>query len=330
MGRNVVVIGTQWGDEGKGKIVDLLTENVAAVVRFQGGHNAGHTLVIDGVKTVLHLIPSGILRPDVQCLIGNGVVLEPARADDRNFETRSQRRARSRALAHQSGLSADPAVSRRARRRARDTTRRAEDRHDRTRHRSGLRRQGGATRACVSGICSISRNSLRNSPKSWITTTSCSPTTTRSKPSTSSRRSKTHCTSPSRSGRWWQTSFRSCTAAEIGRQPVVRRGAGRAARHRPRHLSVRHVVEYDRGWNRCRQRLRSALSRLHSRHHEGVFNAGRFRPVPDGVVRRYRQAPRKSWRGVRRHDRDVRAAAAGSTQLRCAMPRRSTAFPGCA
>jgi adenylosuccinate synthase len=77
MGRNVVVIGTQWGDEGKGKIVDLLTEEVAAVVRFQGGHNAGHTLVIDGEKTVLHVIPSGILRPGVQCVIGNGVVLEP-------------------------------------------------------------------------------------------------------------------------------------------------------------------------------------------------------------------------------------------------------------
>lgn len=77
MGRNVVVIGTQWGDEGKGKIVDLLTERAAAVVRFQGGHNAGHTLVIDGEKTVLHLIPSGILRHDVQCFIGNGVVLEP-------------------------------------------------------------------------------------------------------------------------------------------------------------------------------------------------------------------------------------------------------------
>jgi len=77
MGRNVVVIGTQWGDEGKGKVVDLLTEKVAAVVRFQGGHNAGHTLVINGEKTVLHLIPSGILRQDVQCFIGNGVVLEP-------------------------------------------------------------------------------------------------------------------------------------------------------------------------------------------------------------------------------------------------------------
>jgi adenylosuccinate synthase len=75
MGKNVVVIGTQWGDEGKGKIVDLLTDRAAAVVRFQGGHNAGHTLVIGGKKTVLHLIPSGILRDNVSCLIGNGVVL---------------------------------------------------------------------------------------------------------------------------------------------------------------------------------------------------------------------------------------------------------------
>lgn len=75
MGKNVVILGTQWGDEGKGKIVDLLTDQVACVARFQGGHNAGHTLVIDGEKTVLHLIPSGILRDGVQCFIGNGVVL---------------------------------------------------------------------------------------------------------------------------------------------------------------------------------------------------------------------------------------------------------------
>jgi adenylosuccinate synthase len=78
MGKNVVVIGTQWGDEGKGKIVDLLTDRAAAVARFQGGHNAGHTLVIGGKKTVLHLIPSGILRDGVRCLIGNGVVLSLA------------------------------------------------------------------------------------------------------------------------------------------------------------------------------------------------------------------------------------------------------------
>jgi len=75
MGRFVVVIGTQWGDEGKGKVVDLLTERAAAVARFQGGHNAGHTLVIGGRKTILSLIPSGVLRPEVRCFIGNGVVL---------------------------------------------------------------------------------------------------------------------------------------------------------------------------------------------------------------------------------------------------------------
>jgi adenylosuccinate synthase len=77
MARNVVVIGSQWGDEGKGKVVDWLTEHAQGVVRFQGGHNAGHTLVINGKKTVLRLIPSGILRPNVACYIGNGVVLSP-------------------------------------------------------------------------------------------------------------------------------------------------------------------------------------------------------------------------------------------------------------
>ncbi|MGK7294432.1 MAG: adenylosuccinate synthase [Candidatus Wenzhouxiangella sp. M2_3B_020] len=77
MSRSVVILGTQWGDEGKGKIVDLLARDADAVVRFQGGHNAGHTLLVDGRKTVLHLIPSGILSDDARCLIGNGVVISP-------------------------------------------------------------------------------------------------------------------------------------------------------------------------------------------------------------------------------------------------------------
>ena len=77
MGKNIVVIGTQWGDEGKGKIVDLLTAHAKAVVRYQGGHNAGHTLKINGEKTILRLIPSGILHPGVQCYIGNGAVISP-------------------------------------------------------------------------------------------------------------------------------------------------------------------------------------------------------------------------------------------------------------
>lgn len=77
MGKNVVIVGTQWGDEGKGKVVDMLTDRVQAVARFQGGHNAGHTVVVNGKQTILHLIPSGILRDSVECLIGNGVVLSP-------------------------------------------------------------------------------------------------------------------------------------------------------------------------------------------------------------------------------------------------------------
>ena len=90
MNNSVVVLGTQWGDEGKGKIVDLLSADVDAVVRFQGGHNAGHTLVIGGEKTVLHLIPSGILNPGVECLIGNGVVLslEALKAEVEKLEAR--------------------------------------------------------------------------------------------------------------------------------------------------------------------------------------------------------------------------------------------------
>ncbi len=97
MGKSVVVLGTQWGDEGKGKIVDLLTDQAKVVVRFQGGHNAGHTLVIEGQKTVLHLLPSGILREGVDCLIGNGVVIsldalweEISELEDRSIPVRER------------------------------------------------------------------------------------------------------------------------------------------------------------------------------------------------------------------------------------------------
>src|SRR3989304_2567655 len=74
---NIVIAGAQWGDEGKGKIVDLLTARVQVVARYNGGHNAGHTVIVDGRKFVLHLIPSGILHPGVLCVIGNGVVIDP-------------------------------------------------------------------------------------------------------------------------------------------------------------------------------------------------------------------------------------------------------------
>ena len=116
MGKNVVVIGTQWGDEGKGKVVDWLTDHAQGVVRFQGGHNAGHTLVIGDKKTVLHLIPSGILRDDVRAYIGNGVVLSPSALLQEIDELESARhQGRVPRLAISPACPADPAVSRRAR-----------------------------------------------------------------------------------------------------------------------------------------------------------------------------------------------------------------------
>ena len=114
MSKNVVVVGTQWGDEGKGKIVDLLTDRAAAVARFQGGHNAGHTLVIGGEKTVLHLIPSGILRENVSCLIGNGVCVIARSPGQRSECARRKRCAGFRPAQSEPELSVDPAVTRSA------------------------------------------------------------------------------------------------------------------------------------------------------------------------------------------------------------------------
>ena len=142
---NVAVVGAQWGDEGKGKIVDWLSERADVVVRFQGGHNAGHTLVIGNVEYKLSLLPSGVVRPGKLSIIGNGVVVDPWALIDEidairakgvdvepaEFEARRQRRV-------------DPAVARRARPRPRGTARRQQDRHDRPGHRSGLRGQGRA------------------------------------------------------------------------------------------------------------------------------------------------------------------------------------------
>ena len=166
MGKCVVVIGAQWGDEGKGKVVDLLTERVAAVVRFQGGHNAGHTLVIGGKKTILSLIPSGILRADVRCFIGNGVVLSLAALLKESRH--AQRAAACRCTSACASRPACPLIlpSHIALDRAREQRERREGhRHHRSRHRPGVRGQGRAARACASPISSIASASRRGSAK---------------------------------------------------------------------------------------------------------------------------------------------------------------------
>ena len=173
MGKNVVVIGTQWGDEGKGKIVDWLTEHAQGVVRFQGGHNAGHTLVIDGKKTVLHLIPSGILRPDVHAYIGNGVVLSPTALLQEIGELEGAGVAGARAAQDLARLPAGPALPRRARSGARRRDGRREDRH----HRAAASvpptktRSRAARSACRT--CSIPTASRRSSSRCSTSTTSC-------------------------------------------------------------------------------------------------------------------------------------------------------------
>jgi adenylosuccinate synthase len=138
---NLCVLGAQWGDEGKGKIVDLLTPRFSVVARYQGGHNAGHTVYVSGKKFVLHLIPSGILRPGIICIIGNGVVVDPhAFFAELDKLAALDIDVTGRLLVQRQG-SRDSAVSPRARFTGRGEARRAEDRHDVARHRAGVRRQ---------------------------------------------------------------------------------------------------------------------------------------------------------------------------------------------
>ena len=136
---NVVVVGAQWGDEGKGKIVDWLSSQADVVVRFQGGHNAGHTLVIDGVVYKLSLLPSGIVRPGKLSVIGNGVVVDPWHLVEEIERLRAQGVAISaREPARRRQRHADPAAAPRARPFPRDLECRPQDRHDQARHRPGL------------------------------------------------------------------------------------------------------------------------------------------------------------------------------------------------
>src|SRR5476651_1290512 len=186
MGKNVVVLGTQWGDEGKGKIVDLLTEHAAAVVRYQGGHNAGHTLVIDGEKTVLHLIPSGVLREGVQCLIGNGVVVAPdallreiTKLEEKGVPVRERLRiSPSCPLILSFHVALDQ-----AREKAR-----GELKIGTTGRGIGPAYEAKvAVVACVWATCSTCRALKTSCVNWWITTTSCSLVTTKSRPLNSKR-----------------------------------------------------------------------------------------------------------------------------------------------
>ena len=156
--KTVAVVGTQWGDEGKGKIVDLLAADADVVVRFQGGNNAAHTLVVNGEKFILRLVPAGALHPGKICVIGNGTVVDPiALIEEIDSLKRARPSHRRRAAQAQLRRAHGDAVPSRDRSRARGAARQARDRHHRLRHRTGLRRQDVADGAALRRPDRISR-----------------------------------------------------------------------------------------------------------------------------------------------------------------------------
>ena len=318
--RNVAVVGAQWGDEGKGKIVDWLSERADVVVRFQGGHNAGHTLVIGNVEYKLSLLPSGVVRPGKLSIIGNGVVVDPwallaeietmrgKGLDDlaRDSEARRQR-------------GADPAVARRARPRARGAARRpARSAPPAAASARPMRTRSAAAR-CGSATSPTRRRSKTRVDDLLLHHNALlrgldAPEVDRGRAAGRAARDRAASPALCRAG---------LAAARRGapRRPPhpVRGRAGRDARCRSRHLSVCHLVEHGGRAGGGRVGHRAVGDRLCARHHQGLHDAGRQRPVPDRADRRDRPDPRRARPRVRhRH----RAAAA----LR--LVRRGGGAPG--
>ena len=281
---NVVVVGAQWGDEGKGKIVDWLSERADVVVRFQGGHNAGHTLVIDGITYKLSLLPSGVVRPGKLSIIGNGVVLDPhALVDEIEKARRPGRRDHAATICGSPRTPADPAAASRARRRC-----------------ARMREHGDAIGTTRRGIGpayedKVGRRAIRLMDLADLDTL---PTTR----SSGCLRITMRCAAASA---WTRSTPQplydelAAVAPQVlpfmdtvwslldeqaprGQAHPVRRRAGRAARHRSRHLSLRHLVQHGRRRRRrparARARARSATCSASPRPTRRASARGRSRP----------------------------------------------------
>ena len=309
--RNVVVIGTQWGDEGKGKIVDWLTDRAQGVVRFQGGHNAGHTLVIGGKKTVLHLIPSGILRGNVDCFIGNGVVVSPAGAGRRRW-TSSSRRACAAWWRGSRSREACPLIL--PYHAALDHAREAakgeqQDRHHRPRHRPGLRGQGGAARDPRCRTCSsrerFAREAARAARLPQLRAEELLPAA--EKVDYQKTLDETLALAPR-------------LAPLIADVPRALYHANRAGKNLLFEGAQGSLLDIDHGTypfvtsSNCvagaaggGRRHRPDAPALRAGHHQGLQHARRRRPVPDRALGRRRRAPAPARPGVRRHHRPAAA-----------------------
>ena len=307
---NVVVVGSQWGDEGKGKIVDWLSEQADIVVRFQGGHNAGHTLVINGKTYKLSLLPSGVVRPGKLSVIGNGVVLDPQALLDEIAQLEASRASRSRRT-----ICASPrtralilplhreldAIRECAQRGAAiGTTRRGigpayEDKVGRRAIRlMDLADAADARPQDRAPAGASQRAAPRARPRP------------RSTPRATARRNSNEVAPqvlPYMESVWRLLD----TEAPRGQAHPVRGRAGRAARRRPRHLSVRHLVQHGRRAGRDRIRARAERGRLCARHLQGLYDAGRRGPVSDRTEQRDRPGARRARQGVRRRHRPAAA-----------------------
>ena len=328
--KNVVVIGTQWGDEGKGKIVDWLTDHAQGVVRFQGGHNAGHTLVVAGKKTVLHLIPSGILRDNVTCYIGNGVVLSPnALLEEMDMLEAAGVDVASRLkiseacpliMPHHVALDQAREIAKGAAKIG-TTGRGIGPAYEDKVARRALRLQDLFHRerfaAKLGEVLDHHNFMLKNYYKAEMVDFN-----------QTLDEHDGHGRAPQADG--GRRAAQPLRSQQGGWQPAVRRRAGRAARHRPRHLSVRDLVQLHRRRRRYRLRCRPAAHALRARHHQGLHHARRLGPVPDRTVRRRRPVSRRERATNSAPPPGVRAAAAGSMPPRSSARSRSTACPACA
>ena len=310
-----VVVGTQWGDEGKGKFTDLVAKEMHLVVRYQGGHNAGHTIVVDGESFALQLIPSGILYDHITPIIGNGVVVDP-RVLISEIDMLERRGVNTSNLARRRQRPPDPPVPPGARQGHRAPPRQEQAGHHQAGHRPGVRRQGRPGRACGCRTCSTPRSSAQKlevvaqgeEPAPGPGLQPAAAVVRRHRRRVPRRLPAPHRAAHRRLGQPRARGARGRPAR------AARRRAGHLPRPRPRHVPLRHVVEPGgrRRLRRCRRR--SPLHRPRHRHRQGLRHPRRRGSVPHRAVRRDRRVPRRRRPRVRHQHRAQAPRRAGSTR----------------
>ena len=278
---NVVVVGSQWGDEGKGKIVDWLSEQADIVVRFQGGHNAGHTLVIDGITYKLSLLPSGVVRPGKLSVIGNGVVIDPHAL----LEEIDRLRGQGVDVTPQNLRIAENATLILPLHQELDTIRESSNlltRVGTTRRGIGPAYEDKVGRRAIRVMDLADPLALGRKIERLAGASQCLAARARTRGSRGRHRAP--AAAERRPARAALRGFGVVAArpeAARGQAHPVRRRPGRAARHRPRHLPVRHLLEHGGGTGRDRVGARTCGDRLRARHLQGIQPAwakGRSRP----------------------------------------------------